>query len=69
MSKEGNGSKGLVIYNCLPCGIFWECQGSLEVSSGGSGSGRPDAGDWSDAANSGVMCQSHTDVKLKSKTR
>lgn len=58
--------RGLFIASCPV--RFWECQGSLEVSSGGSGSGGPDVGDWS-GANSGVECQDQTDVKLTSKLR
>lgn len=50
LREEREGGR-LVIYNILPSVIFflfvWECQGSLEVSSGGSGSAEPDVGDWS----------------------
>lgn len=45
-------------------GIGWGgCQRSLEVSSGGSGSGGPDVHDW---RSRGVKCQDRTDVKLES---
>lgn len=39
------------------------CQRSLDVSSGGSGSGGPDVHDW---RSRGVKCPDHTDVKLES---
>lgn len=60
--------EGLVIYNVLPLCDFWECQGSLEVSSGGSGG--PDVGDWSSGG--AQWCQvseNQADVKLTSEQR